>query len=233
MAKFFPEEYKFFPQTWLLPAEYGDFSNQFKKAVGKNGKNRRSAKTFISKPEAACQGRGIFLSRNLADFDPQDHAVVQRYTHKVFLIDKLKFDLRIYVLLCGVDPLRIYFFKEGLCRLATCEYRSPTQDNIDNLFMHLTNYAINKASKDFVQNKDDGDGQETGHKRSLTFALEYIREMGHDADKVLHDIKANIIKTIVAVQPSLAHTYKSCQPDDIDNNMCFSSLASMSCWTTS
>jgi tubulin polyglutamylase TTLL6/13 len=138
------------------------------------------------------------LSRSLNDFDPQDHAVVQRYTHKIFLIDKLKFDLRIYVLLCGVDPLRIYFFKEGLCRLATCEYKSPTEGNIDNLFMHLTNYAINKASKDFVQNKEE-EGVETGHKRSLTFALEYIREMGHDADKLLHDIKANIIKTIVAV----------------------------------
>ena len=54
MMRFFPEEYKFFPQTWLLPAEYGDFSKQFTKTVGKNGKPKKSAKTFISKPEAAC-----------------------------------------------------------------------------------------------------------------------------------------------------------------------------------
>lgn len=25
MAAVFPEEYKFFPQTWLLPAEFGEF----------------------------------------------------------------------------------------------------------------------------------------------------------------------------------------------------------------
>jgi len=50
---------------------------------------------------------------------------VQRCLHKAFLIDKLKFDLRIYVLLSGVDPLRIYFYKEGLCRLATQEYKPP------------------------------------------------------------------------------------------------------------
>ena len=25
MQKKFPDEYKFYPQTWLLPAEYGDF----------------------------------------------------------------------------------------------------------------------------------------------------------------------------------------------------------------
>ena len=55
--------------------------------------------------------------------------------------------------------------------------------------MHLTNYAINKESKDYVANKGSADDH-IGHKRSLTFALEYIRKMGHDADKVLHDIKA-------------------------------------------
>jgi tubulin polyglutamylase TTLL6/13 len=29
MKKQFPDEYKFFPQTWLLPAEYNDLRNQF------------------------------------------------------------------------------------------------------------------------------------------------------------------------------------------------------------
>ena len=76
MQKFFPEEYKFFPQTWLLPAEYGDFRTQFTRAVGGKTKKWRSRKTFISKPEAAAQGRGIFLSRNLEDFNPDSPSVV-------------------------------------------------------------------------------------------------------------------------------------------------------------
>lgn len=65
MLQRFPESYKFFPKTWLLPAEYGDFRKQFKaETKGKPGR-----KTFISKPEASCQGRGIFLTRNLEDFE--------------------------------------------------------------------------------------------------------------------------------------------------------------------
>ena len=62
--------------------------------------------------------------------------------HKPYLIDNIKFDMRIYVNVVGVNPLRIYIYKEGLARFSTVEYESPTPQNLDNLMMHLTNYAI-------------------------------------------------------------------------------------------
>jgi len=65
------------------------------------------------------------------------------------LIDELKFDLRIYVLITGVSPLRCFIFKEGLARFATEKYKSPMGSNLQNLYMHLTNYAINKDSTSF------------------------------------------------------------------------------------
>ena len=37
-----------------------------------------------------------------------------------------------------------------------------------NLFMHLTNYAINKNSDKFIENEDDATGGEEAHKRSLS-----------------------------------------------------------------
>ena len=68
----------------------------------------------------------------------------------------------------GVDPLRIFVFKEGLVRFATREYEPPSHDNIDNLFMHLTNYAINKKAREFVQNNDgDDEANDSAHKWSL------------------------------------------------------------------
>jgi len=59
-------------------------------------------------------------------------------------LEGLKFDFRIYVLLAGTDPLRIYLYDEGLARLATEPYQYPNPDNLENMCMHLTNYSINK-----------------------------------------------------------------------------------------
>lgn len=52
-------------------------------------------------------------------------------------------------MLYGVNPLRIYIHHMGLARFATEEYVNPKKSNLDNLYMHLTNYAINKFSDKF------------------------------------------------------------------------------------
>ena len=88
--------------------------------------------------------------RSPNEVDYQENCVAQKYIANPFLMDGLKFDMRLYVLLYGVNPLRIFLFKDGLVRLATEPYVKPTEENIDNLFMHLTNYAINKNNENFV-----------------------------------------------------------------------------------
>ena len=87
--------------------------------------------------------------------NPCESYVIQKYIHNPLLIDGLKFDLWIYVALVGIDPLWIFMYWEGLVRFATVPYSRPEESNLENLFMHLTNYAINKKNKDFVENKDE------------------------------------------------------------------------------
>lgn len=212
----FPEFYRFFPKTYLLPADYSLFKAEFLQKKNMN-------KTFIVKPEASCQGRGIYLTRNFEDVDPMDHVVIQNYIDKPFLIDNLKFDLRLYVLLAGCNPLRIYLHNEGLARFATEEYKPPKNMNIDNLCMHLTNYAINKKNKNFVFSKDKNQFS-VGHKRSLSSVWDYLKENGHDVEALMKKIEKFIIKMFCSVQPILAHNYASCQPQSYKNDMCFELL---------
>jgi tubulin polyglutamylase TTLL6/13 len=90
--------------------------------------------------------------------------------------------------------------------------------------MHLTNYAINKNSDNFVQNQDPDDDS-IGHKRSLRFTFTYLAQKRKiNVQKVWRDTKAIIIKTLISAQPTLAHTYRSCQPDDLENSLCFEIL---------
>ena len=101
-------------------------------------------------------------------------------------------------------------FKEGLARFATTEYTRPTKDNLDNLFMHLTNYAINKKSDAFVKSEDIDD--DSGHKRSFSSILQYLQENEKDfsSEKLVNQIEDIVIKTLISCQPALAHAFRSC-----------------------
>lgn len=209
MNKMFPKEYNIFPKTWCLPADYGDFL-----AYTRQKKN----KTYILKPETGCQGRGIWVTRNPKEIKPHEHMICQQYMARPFLIDGFKFDLRIYTLVTSCDPLRIFLFKDGLARFATNKYIEPTHNNVDNVFMHLTNYAINKHSEDFI--RDD----EAGSKRRISTINRYLRDKGYDVDKMWADIDDVIIKTLISAHSILKHNYRTCFPNHVKGSACFEIL---------
>ncbi|XP_053405836.1 tubulin polyglutamylase TTLL13-like isoform X18 [Mercenaria mercenaria] len=209
MLKMFPKEYNVFPKTWCLPADYGDFQ-----AYCRQKKN----KTYILKPESGCQGRGIWVTKNPKDVKPHEHMICQHYMSRPLLIDGFKFDLRIYVLVTSCDPLRIFVFKDGLARFATNKYMEPTHGNVDNVYMHLTNYAINKHSEDFV--RDD----EAGSKRRISTTNRYMARKGYDVDKMWADIDDTIIKTLIAAHSVLKHNYRTCFPNHVKGSACFEIL---------
>jgi tubulin polyglutamylase TTLL6/13 len=49
---------------------------------------------------------------------------------------------------------------------------------MDNMCMHLTNYAINKLNPKFIFNTSSKD-MGVGHKRSLSSVFKWMEEMGY------------------------------------------------------
>ncbi|XP_067286228.1 tubulin polyglutamylase ttll6 isoform X2 [Pseudorasbora parva] len=209
MLKLFPKEYNIFPRTWCLPADYNDFQAYTR---------AKKHKTYICKPDSGCQGRGISLTKSNKDIRPGEHMICQVYISKPFIIDGFKFDLRIYVLVTSCDPFRVFMYNEGLVRFCTTEYNEPTGSNLEDVCMHLTNYAINKHSENFVRDED------TGSKRKLSSFKKHMEAMSYDTEKMWTDIEDVIIKTLISAHPILKHNYHTCFPNHASGSACFEIL---------
>ncbi|XP_063680337.1 tubulin polyglutamylase TTLL13-like isoform X12 [Bolinopsis microptera] len=210
MQKLFPKEYNICPRSWCLPADYSEFMTYHRS---------KKNKTYIIKPDNSCQGKGIMLTKTpKVDIKHCDNFVVQQYLSKPFLIDNLKFDLRVYVLVTSCDPLRIYVYKDGLVRFAVTPYQDPTNNNVDDVLMHLTNYAITKHSSDFI--RDD----EKGHKRKITHLNKWLETNGYNREKIWADIEDVIVKTLIVSHPTLKHNYRTCFPNHNRGSACFEIL---------
>jgi tubulin polyglutamylase TTLL5 len=59
------------------------------------------------------------LTQDVNDIPPKEQMVASVYIDNPLLIDGYKFDLRVYVALASINPLRIYMYEDGLARFAT------------------------------------------------------------------------------------------------------------------
>jgi len=160
------------------------------------------------KPNCLSRGRGIYLIDDISQLEADDEHIVSRYVDNPYLINGLKFDLRIYVVVTCYDPLRVYVFKEGLAWFATEKYKKGCKDN---KFMHLTNYSINKKSGKFQSNKDIHWDDE-GSKWSLTGWCQYMVGLGHDMDKIWKDIYDVILKSLIAGEKHIVNALRRSVP---------------------
>ena len=183
MRNVLPELYDFHPETFNLPVDYLAFEHA---ALGdmeqRKGKGGKSNKSYIIKPDDGACGVGIFITRKPSSVPSKLACVAQRYLNKPLLIDERKFDLRLYVLITSMTPLRVYLFPEGLARFATERYEPVCSANIDKRYMHLTNYSVNRNHKNFET--DDSADAVTGSKRSLAFVRGWLSEHGFNVKQV-------------------------------------------------
>ncbi|KAI8611820.1 tubulin-tyrosine ligase family-domain-containing protein [Chytriomyces sp. MP71] len=201
LSRALPKEYNFFPKTYVLPHDWAEL----KLVLKSKGKQ-----TYIAKPGHGCQGKGIFLFRSSKAISPHKDTriIVQTYLNKPCLIDGFKFDLRIYVLVTSIHPLRIFVHRDGLARFATEPYVDPTENNMDDVCMHLTNYAINKHSSNF----DYTEAEDQGSKRTIESVFRRLMARGlmKEPEELWKRINDAIVKTLLTVQPQVSNILQAC-----------------------
>ena len=101
------------PDSFLLPDEIQDLEMHMRHFPNQ---------TFICKPSKGRGGEGITLVRKFSDLPKNaftNEYLIQKYVENPLLINNKKFDVRLYVLIKGVNRIEAYMFDEGICRLCT------------------------------------------------------------------------------------------------------------------
>ncbi|KEP60136.1 UNVERIFIED_CONTAM: Tubulin-tyrosine ligase family protein [Hammondia hammondi] len=180
---------------------------------------------YIIKPDAGTQGAGLKLVSDLEQIpkeilEGQDGYIVQQYICNPFLLHNRKFDFRVYVLLTAVTPkLNVFVSRRSLVRFCTEDYESPRPGNMNNDFMHLTNYAINKDHHGFVRSSNVHD--RSSSKRLLDDVLEDLRQQDVDVEYVWQQIVFMVEKVMTAFKPLLALKYESIYRQTTPRSRCF------------
>jgi tubulin polyglutamylase TTLL4 len=143
--------------------------------------------------------------------------LISKYVSNPHLINGLKYDLRVYVLVSSFDPLRVFIYDEGLVRFATEEYSTNIKD-LTKKFVHLTNYSINKKAEKYVENKNNSDDEENSSKWSFASLKQKYAEIGVDWDIVWSRTKDIIIKTLISIEPHVVSQLHKSTPH---RNQCF------------
>ena len=187
--------YNFIPQTYVLPKEYCQFMDHFYHDMVLEGKEN----IWIMKPIGKSRGRGISLLNDISNVVYLEQVIVQKYLKNPLLLRGFKFDMRIYVLVTSMQPLEVFIYKEGFARLSTEPFSLEPED-LNKLFIHLTNVAINKNNVDFNKDSDTLFG---GSKLSLKNLKGKLEERGFSFNKIWTQVCEIVIKSLLACQQEI------------------------------
>ncbi|CAG9466879.1 unnamed protein product [Pedinophyceae sp. YPF-701] len=123
--------FDFVPPFYVLPDEWTEFRSYM---------SRNPKAMYIRKPVASSRGRGVRMVVNPNKLPRNKEFMVQRYIENPLLVDGRKFDLRLYVVVTCLDPLRVYVYEEGLVRFASTAYSTDSRKKA----VHITNYTVQK-----------------------------------------------------------------------------------------
>lgn len=186
-----PQEKELIEKAMTMPGSSSSSNSRY----SISGNNNNALNPWIIKPASSCQGKGIHIVNDFRDIEGRisedELHIVERYVHNPLLLNKKKFDLRIYVLVTSFNPLKIYVHREGLVRRAS-EVYDFGNDGYENKFSHLTNYSINKvkttgscnnidenSNENNIEDKEKSESEDKyGLKMSFRELNEWLKENG-------------------------------------------------------
>ena len=188
IKQLFPEDFDYKPETYSYPEQ----ENIIKEKFGNYTLSKDNL--WLIKPKKKSLGEGIHIFQNLTNL-PNAY-IITKYIENPHLINNLKYDFRVYILITGLFPLKLYLYKEGLIRFATEEY-SLDLNKIGDSFVYLTNVELNRKNVDKYKNVKDADSDEAS-KWSFQVYKNYCKKNRIDFNKIWEQIIDISIKSVLS-----------------------------------
>ena len=186
----YPNEYNYLPESFILPDDYNSMNKKLKDfKVTKDN-------IWIIKPPKGSLGKGIEFIYNYEDIPKT--GFISRYIHNPHLLYGTKYHLRLYVLITGYSPMKLYLFNEGLVLRASEKYDNDI-NILKNKYAVFTNHFVTFQSKEY--NNDINFNSEKGSVWSISTLKKYFLNRGINFDKIIwSQIKDLVIKTQMTIQ---------------------------------
>ena len=183
---------RFFPRVYSMPTEYH--------ALQEAALARPDAH-WILKPKNSARGKGISVLEDVA-LAPLDNAsMVQQYVGNPHTMWGHKYVLRLYAVITSVVPLRVYLYNEGSAKLASAPY---DLEHFDNIYAHLTNPDVNATNTE---------SESPVVFRSLASYRQWLREDGHDDDKLFARLRDMVALTAIGVRERMRNRLAEVKAD--------------------
>ena len=193
MKKKFFDEFNYMPETFIYPEQKNLIFDKFKNyTIDLND-------LWLVKPKDKYGGMGITFLNSLETVELKEY-VITKYITNINLINGKKYDLRLYALIAGLKPLRIYFYDEGSVRIATENY-TLNKSSISNKYMYLTNVDININNKNYIKPNTINDFNANMY--NILMYKKYLKSLNIEYFDIKEKIKDLIIKSIISVYKKL------------------------------
>ena len=173
----------------------------------KEGNEKKNHNIWILKPgEYSNRGQGITVCKEFNEIEQiitenrHSHTfIIQKYIEAPLLINKRKFDIRVFALITSINACqKAYFYEDGYLRTSSTEF---SLKNLNNRCIHLTNDAIQKKAEEYGK-------FEPGNKVNFHFLTHFLKISYSEFQKYLdfnypslnidftRDILSQIIKLV-------------------------------------
>ena len=206
----FPDEYNYIPETYLYPTQRDEIRKKFKNY------HYDPKDVWLFKPAKDSFARGVEILDNYTEIQKSKfkNFLISRYIMNPMLIRNKKFDVRAYIIVTGMNPLKIYFYRDGYVKIPVKDYTLDYKYIKDGC-IHITTSDTNLVCFSGNEYKYDTNiYDEPSNFWSYVFLERYCNRYGINYTDIIEQMKDIFIKTFISLNSDFIKLMKENEYQD-------------------